>query len=189
MVTRRTGGTTRATNDPRPSTPFTRRSNARRSSKRGRGLASLAELVPRVYPRDEPPDALLMRILAAWERHMPARVAKSARPFSLVRGTLTVHTTTSAWSQELTLTVDSIRERLAPFVPRNAFHTLRFRVGALPERHLVRPLPRMVVIPLATLPTDVRAALTTIEDPGLRDAIERAALHSLGHRTRSKAGA
>jgi predicted nucleic acid-binding Zn ribbon protein len=159
-----------------------RRTGRRRND---RGEATLADLITR-FMSSAPADAVVMRLGAAWERALPARIVRASSPVKLVRDVLYVHTTTSAWAQELTLMQNDVLARLKRVMPDLAITSLRARAGAFPKRAPVRVQRPPVVVPLAEseLPGSVRSELDRIEDPRLRDVISGAARMSLS-RTRT----
>lgn len=149
-----------------------------------RGLASLSDLVPRVYPSDEPEDLRFVRAIAWWDRHAPPRVVKNARPAKLVRGGLIFHAVTSAWAQELTLLLPRFLPALHRAVPGLDERRVRVVVGPLPPRPpQPRPAPPPIP-PLAVgdLPDPVARALAAIPDDRVRDAVTKAAAQSLAPR-------
>lgn len=152
----------------------------RRASRRKGGMAKLDELLPRIFPKAEPEDAILFRVMAFWERAMPHRMVKNARPVTLRKGVLTIHTTTSAWAQEVQLRVTEILERMSRGVPKARVVSMRAKAGPLPERIIPKPREELRVVPIAKLPMALEVALENIEDVRLRAVLERAAKLSLG---------
>ena len=147
-----------------------------------RGMKTLAELVPAVYPSSEPDAIRLVRISAWWERTLPARVVRNVRPVKLSRGTLVVHATTSAWAQELTLAHPDLLEQIRIGTrEQTALQRMRVRVGAMPPRIVpeVHVPPKFIPIPPEKLPPPLTRVLETIEDPRLREAVALAAGTSL----------
>lgn len=110
---------------------------------------------------------------------MPPRIAKNARPVELRRGTLIVHTRTTAWAQELSFheadLLASIRKRVA------AVRRLRIRVGQMPPppKPPKPPAPKVTPLVVGQLPGDVARALARVNDDRLRDALTKAACTSL----------
>lgn len=151
----------------------------RRKGRRRGGMATLAELLPRVIPH-EPEDAILFRVMAFWERAMPHRMVRNARPVTLKKGVLFVHATTSAWAQEVTLRARDILERLRRGVPKATVKELRVRTGRLPDRIVPPPQQEKRVVPLEKLPQALEVALENVEDPKLRELLAAAARTSLG---------
>jgi hypothetical protein len=155
-----------------------------RRSKAPRGLASIAELVPRVYPSKEPEELRLVRALAWWEAHLPARISKNARPAKIVRGALVIHTASSAWAQELVMLLPRHLEALAAAVPGLDPGKVRVQSGPLPPRPL-GPAPVPPASPplaLHELPESVARALASIGNDAVREAVARAAAQSLAPR-------
>lgn len=121
---------------------------------------------PPVSPRD-------------WESAVGTRIAARARPVKLDRGVLLVRAASATWAQELTLLAGVIIDQLRA---RGVMvESLRFFVGPVdpperpPWRQEVRTTP-----PAATLPSSVKRELARVADPGLRDAIAKAASRNLG---------
>lgn len=167
-----------ATRKPAPG----RRTGRKRGS--GRGEATLAELVTR-FMATAPNDAVVMRLSAAWERALPARVVRASSPVKLTRGVLYVHTTTSAWSQEIVLMQNDLLARLRFALPDLTIDAIRARVGAFPKRNPIRVKPPPKFTPLAPeeLPASVKVELSYVSDERLRNVIRDAAAMSLS-RTR-----
>lgn len=143
-------------------------------------LEPLGKLVQGVYPA--PQQLHEARIFTWWNRAVPARIVKQARPVHLSHGTLIVHVSSSVWAQELHYLSEELLTRLQAFVPGSGVKRLRFKVGKLPE--LRRPparkkVPKPQPVRLATLPGDLGRALSRVNDDNLRDAIARAATTSL----------
>jgi hypothetical protein len=124
------------------------------------------------------PNSQMSEILAAWPEAVGAEIARNAWPARFQRdGTLIVHTKDAIWSFELGHRAAEISGRL-PATP-----ALKFVAGPLPEPGAALeeapPTP-----PAATLEEQRQAAewAATIEDEGLRDAVQRAAAASLARR-------
>lgn len=145
-----------------------------------RGMATIHDLVPKVMPRTEPEDAILFRVMAFWERSLPLRLVRNARPASLKRGLLTVHASTSAWAQEVTLRSRDILERLRRGVPQAHITTLRAKTGGLPDRIVPPPPVKKHVVPARELPAELARSLEEVGDPELRALLAAAAATSLG---------
>ncbi|MBX7192568.1 MAG: DUF721 domain-containing protein [Sandaracinaceae bacterium] len=156
-----------------------RRRTSSPRGRRGRGLASVGELVPRVL-RNEPEEAVLFRLMALWERWLPHRMVKNARPTGLKKGVLYVAATTSAWAQEVTLRSKEILEKLRRGAPRASLASMRVRTGRLPERIVPPPRVERRVIPLAKLPDALAVPLENLHDPKLREVFDAAIRTSLG---------
>lgn len=173
---------------PRTGSPKVSGSKRRTGRKRksGRGPATLADLVTR-FMATAPTDAVVMRLGAAWERALPVRIVRASSPVKLQREVLYVHTTTSAWAQEILLMQNELLARLRFAMPDLTITSMRARTGPFPKRVPVRVRPPPVFVPLAEseLPGSVRKELSHIEDPALREAISGAARMSLS-RTRSE---
>ncbi len=156
--------------------------------KRG-GISHISGLVARAYPRREPPDISAMRAFAWWCKAVPVRVVKNARPVSLNRGVLTVHTSTSAWANTLQLESERFLQAIARQAPEAAIKKIRFRVGALPDMPLPprknRELPPPK--PLVELPESVARELAGIANDEVRDAVARAVSTGLAERVAERA--
>ncbi|GAB4212304.1 MAG: hypothetical protein OHK0013_34920 [Sandaracinaceae bacterium] len=152
-----------------------------RSGGRGRrrGMATVAELLPRVIPH-EPDEAMLFRVMAFWERSLPHRMVRNARPVTLKKGVLYVHTTTSAWAQEVVLRSRDLLDRLRRGVPKASVRELRVRTGQLPDRIVPPPPVERRVVPVDELPAVLEVALEKVRDPKLRELLAAAARTSLG---------
>jgi hypothetical protein len=100
-----------------------------------------------------------------------------------------VATSGAAWAFELTQLAGEIQERLRTALGESAPHTLRFTPGKLPahgpDPDAGPPAPQPPATPEETATAEGWAA--AIEDPGLREAVARAARASLvrgrGNRT------
>ncbi len=161
---------------------FTKRPPGRRTGRKskGRGEATLGELVTR-FMATAPLDAVVLRLCAAWDRALPVRVVRASSPVKLVRDVLYVHTTTSAWSQEIVLMQHDLLSRLKFALPDLKIDTIRARVGPFPKRTPIRVKPPPKFIPLAPeeLPGSVKLELQHITDERLRTVIRDAARMSL----------
>lgn len=148
-----------------------------------RGFASIAELVPTVYPSNEPEDVMLVRAVGWWDKHVPARINRSARPARLRHGTLWIHAVTGAWAQEVSMMLPRWVPALLSAVPGLRSAKVRVQVGPLPARPVIppRPAPRPPLA-IGELPETVARALAAIPDDDLRNAIAAAAAQSLAHR-------
>jgi hypothetical protein len=142
----------------------------------------LAALIRRAYPSREPDEVLAIRAFHGWRRAVSERIYRNARPVRLQSGTLTIHTATSAWSSELEFDKERLLRDLKRIAPEARVHTLRFRVGQLPDLNAgTRPLrapPQPVVV--STLPEQLARTLASIDDDDLREAIGAAASVGLG---------
>ena len=125
----------------------------------------------------------LAEITAAWPRVVGADIAKRAWPLRLARdGTLHVATESATWAFELDRLSTEIHARLAAVLRESAPRTLRFRVGPVPESGRSKgshatPEPRPPPSPEAA--SEAASAASAIDDPELREIVERAARASL----------
>jgi hypothetical protein len=111
-----------------------------------------------------------------WRRLLGDRVARRTEPGGLSSGVLTIYVASAPWAQELSLLTNELLARLAPLKLR--VDSLRFRVrqqiqGPAAQRKR-RPAAR------ATLPSELKQRVDSIDDPELRDAIADAAELWLG---------
>ncbi len=153
----------------------------RRSARKG-GLSAIADLVPAIYPSKEPDDIKALRAVALWDKAVPERVARNARPVALTHGTLLVHAATTVWAQEIDLLKEQLLASMRRVAPRNGIRRLRVRVGRLPPAADARRRPRPIApaVPVESLPEDLARELARVPSSDLRDAITRAASLSLG---------
>jgi hypothetical protein len=154
-----------------------------------RGVATLGDLVTKIYPTNEPEDVCLVRAIAWWERSVPARIARSARPARLRRGLLVIHAVTGAWAQELTFLLPRFMPALERAVPGIDAKNVRVQVGPLPPRPTRRPEPvAHPPLALSEIPHDVARMLAAIADDRVRDAVASAAAQSLAPRRTPRRG-
>jgi hypothetical protein len=149
-----------------------------------RGEASIAELVPRIYPSNEPEELRLVRAIAWWDRQLPPRISRNARPAKLHRGKLVIHAVTSAWTHEISMLLPQWLGAMARAVPGLDTSKVRVQVGPLPPRP-PPPAPAAPPIPplsITQLPDEVAAGLSRIGDDRVRDAVAKAAAQSLAPR-------
>src|SRR5262249_55901776 len=123
------------------------------------------------------PNAAMGDILRAWDAAVGLEIARNAQPARFQRdGTLVVHAKDSVWAFELQNRAAEIRQRL-PDMP-----ALKFVPGPLPEPGAEPPPATPQGSPPTTLEQRRTAAelASAIEDPELRQLVERAILSSLG---------
>jgi hypothetical protein len=125
----------------------------------------------------EAPEAVPAR---SWELAVGSRIAARARPTRLERGVLLVTAATAAWANELSLLSVPLVTQLRKLGIE--VNELRFRVGSIepPNRPSRRPT-KVVPLPSPLSPPLARS-LDHVDDPELKDAIERAARICLGYR-------
>lgn len=80
-----------------------------------------------------PADPLVL-LGAAWSEIVGAENARNSHPAGVADDTLTIVTTSSVWSQQLSYLHDRVLESVRARLPKCAIERLRFRVGKLPER-------------------------------------------------------
>jgi hypothetical protein len=126
----------------------------------------------------------LSRISDAWPKAVGETVARQAWPLRLGRdGTLHVATSSATWAFELDRLAPEVAVRLGEVLGPSAPDRFRFRVGPIPEPgapSTVGPEPEpssRELSPEALATADLAAA--EIEDPELRELVERAARASL----------
>ena len=115
-------------------------------------------------------------ILRAWEAAVGPEIARNAQPARFQRdGTLIVHAKDAVWAFELGHRAAEIGSRL-PGKP-----ALKFVPGPLPEPGAEPPPATPQEPPPTTLETKRKAAdlAAVIEDPDLRELVERAIRSSL----------
>jgi hypothetical protein len=122
----------------------------------------------------------LTEITAVWREAVGAAVARQAWPLRLARdGTLHVATSSSTWAFELDRLAPEMAEQLRAHLGPAAPAKLRFRVGPIPEAEAP---PAVADEPLPATPEATSAAESIaagIEDPELREMVEKAARASL----------
>jgi hypothetical protein len=126
----------------------------------------------------------LAEITAVWADAVGEGVARQAWPLRVGRdGTLHVATSSATWAFELDRLSPEIGERLSTLLGSSAPSALRFRPGPLPEpaRASEDAEAAAVELPAATPETiaAAEAAASAIEDPNLREIVEKAARASL----------
>ncbi len=126
----------------------------------------------------------LGEITAAWPGAVGEAVSRQAWPLRLGRdGTLHVATSSATWAFELDRLGPEIQEQLAAALGPSAPAKLRFRVGPIPEHGRTSDEPASASAePLRTTPetaSAAQAAAGEIEDPELREIVEKAARASL----------
>lgn len=162
---------------------------ARRGKNRKRRQAgppiSLAQLLDRTYP-GRSDDRPLVRTFSWWDRTVPPRIAKRARPVRLAGGTLVIGTRSASWAQELSFHEAELLASVQAAVPE--VRRIRIRVGRMPPPPPPPPAPPPKTEPLEVtqLPGDVARALARVGDDGLRDALTRAACTSLAPKARRR---
>jgi hypothetical protein len=131
----------------------------------------------------------LPALTAAWPAAVGEAIARQAWPLRIGRdGTLHVAAASATWAFELDRLADEILARLREVAGEAAPPAIRFRVGPVPEPGSAPGAPGRK--PPADLPPSPAAAAeaaqaaAAIEDPALRELVERAARASLA-RTRS----
>jgi hypothetical protein len=150
--------------------------------KRRRGkVQHVSKVLDAAYPGREPADLAAVRAFAWWDKVVPARVARNARPVRLVRGTLIVHARTAAWSQELSFLQADLLNAIQERAPTAGVQRLRMQVGPLPPppTRMVKPKPKVQPIEVGELPGELARAIAHVKDDALRDVVSLAARTSL----------
>jgi hypothetical protein len=145
-------------------------------------MASLAELVPRAMPKNEPAVARLARLVALWEKSVPHRVALEVTPVRTFGDTLFLHASSAVWAQQVSLLAPQLLASMRARDPKLGIARLAPRVGRMPPRLPVAPEPAPVVVPplpVERLPADVRDALAKVADESLRASLTQAACSAL----------
>lgn len=147
--------------------------------KKRRELEPVANVLRSVYPA---PDQLhTARVFSWWNRTVPEKIVKHARPVRLRDGLLTVHVSSSVWANELHFLSEDLLKRIRAYAPESGVKRIRFQVGPLPDfpvRHKPEPLPAEPVR-LAALPEELGRALARVDDDELRSTIAQAATAGL----------
>jgi hypothetical protein len=145
-------------------------------------MQGLSALLMQAYPGKTKEELQAVRVFGGWAKALSARIVHNAQPVKLWKGTLTVHTATSAWANSLQLESESLLAALNRKVPEVRVRKLVFRVGPLPNAStLLPPEPEPEpVVPASVLPDDVARELARISDDGVREAVARAAAAGLG---------
>lgn len=141
-------------------------------------MENLSALVARVYPGRSREELDAVRAFGAFMRALSPRILRNARPVKLMRGTLIVHTSNSAWANSLQLECESLLAKLKRVAPDARIRKLLFRAGPLPEAAL--PLPHTPLIknsgiPLKELPEEIARELARIHNDEVREAVAKAA--------------
>lgn len=140
-------------------------------------LEKIGSLVTKVYPSREPEELATARAFGLWARIVSPRVLMIARPVRLKHGLLTVHTATTAHADAMQYETEHLLLQLRQLAPDARIKQLRFKVGELPD--LPPPVKqqkrRKPVIPVASLPENVAAAIAGIPNDQVREAVALAA--------------
>jgi Dna[CI] antecedent, DciA len=142
------------------------------------GIENLSALVARVYPGRSRDELDAVRAFGAFIRALSPRILRNARPVKLMRGTLIVHTSNSAWANSLQLECEHLLAKVKRVTPDSRIRKLVFRAGPLPDAALPLPHTPLVKnggIPLKELPEEIARELVRIHNDGLREAVARAA--------------
>ena len=127
------------------------------------------------------PDAgVLAQVTRAWPEAVGSAIARSAWPQRLGRdGTLHVTTVSSTWAFELGRMEADIRAKLAVLLGDATPPALRFATGLVPAPPAPEEAPGEAPAPTAEEAAEATALAARIEDPGLREAVRRAAAAGL----------
>ena len=139
---------------------------------------TIGDILDGAYPgRTE--DRPLLQTFGWWDRTVPARIAKNARPVALRRGTLVVHTRTTAWAQELSFHEADLLASVSARVP--AIKRVRVQVGPMPPPPAPPkpPAPKVTPMEVARIPGEIARELARVGDDALRETLTRAVCTSL----------
>lgn len=128
------------------------------------------------------PAAGMAELVAAWPGAVGEQIAAQAWPARIARDrTLHVAVSSSVWAFELTQLEGEIRTRLEEALGENAPERLRFAVGHIPETGSDPEPDTKKSAPEASAAhrAEGERVASSIEDPGLRDAVARAIAASL----------
>ena len=128
------------------------------------------------------PAAGMAELVAAWPGAVGEQIAAQAWPARIARDrTLHVAVSSSVWAFELTQLEGEIRTRLEEALGENAPGRLRFAVGHIPETGSDQESDAKKSAPKASAAhrAEGERVASSIEDPGLREAIARAIAASL----------
>jgi hypothetical protein len=141
-------------------------------------MENLSVLVARVYPGRDRDDLDAVRAFGAFMRALSPRVLRNARPVKLFRGTLTVHTSNSAWANSLQLESTAVLAKLKRMAPDARVRRMIFRSGPLPDVAVPAPhtpLQARRGLVMVELPEELARELARIHHDELREAVARAA--------------
>ena len=127
------------------------------------------------------PDAgTLAAVTRAWPEAVGGGIARAAWPQRIGRdGTLHVTTVSSTWAFELQRMEDEIRAKLEAAVGEATPPALRFATGPVPSPDADPSVPPRQLSPTSADEAEASSLSAGIEDPGLREAVRRAAAASL----------
>jgi hypothetical protein len=110
-----------------------------------------------------------------WRKVVGPRISERTRPGAIRDRVLTVNAASAVWVQELSLLADEILGRLRGSGFK--LDAIRFRVNEIACR--TRSEPARTLVKPASLPEELGARISSIEDSELRSTIARAASLSL----------
>jgi hypothetical protein len=127
------------------------------------------------------PDAgVLAQVTRAWPGAVGPAIARAAWPQRLARdGTLYVTTVSSTWAFELGRMEAEVRAKLAASLGDATPPALRFATGPVPSPPAAEEAHAEMPVPTVEEAAEAAALTARIEDPGLREAVRRAAAASL----------
>jgi hypothetical protein len=127
------------------------------------------------------PDAgQLAEVTRVWPDAVGPAVARAAWPQRVARdGTLHVTTVSSTWAFELGRMEADVRAKLTALIGASAPTALRFAPGPVPEPPAPDESPERPPPPTAEDLSAANELTAGIEDPGLREAVQKAAAASL----------
>lgn len=139
---------------------------------------AIGDILDGAYP-GRPEDRPLLQTFGWWDRTVPQRIAKNARPVALRRGTLVVHTRTTAWAQELSFHEADLLASVSARVP--SIKRVRVQVGPMPPPPAPPkpPAPKITPMEVARIPGEIARELARVGDDVLRETLTRAVCTSL----------
>lgn len=142
---------------------------------------TIGDILDGAYP-GRATDRPLLQTFGWWDRTVPPRIAQNARPVTLRRGLLVVHTRTTAWAQELSFHESDLLASIKRRVP--AVTRLRIKVGPMPPPPAppAPPPPKVTPIALAQVPGEIARELAQVNDDALREVLTRAVCTALAEK-------
>jgi hypothetical protein len=127
------------------------------------------------------PDAgVLAAVTRAWPEAVGTAIARAAWPQRIARdGTLHVTTVSSTWAFELGRMEEEVRAKLHARLGDATPPGLRFAAGPVPSPEADPEAVPPTVVPTPEEETEAALLSAEIGDPGLREAVRRAAAASL----------
>lgn len=146
-------------------------------------LTNVGNLIQKALPAEERAELRAMRAFGWWERNLPERIRKNARPVQLNYGVLTIHAATAVWANELSYLTNDFLTRMKKELKSVAIRSIRVKVGPVPSAppHVIqRPAKPVKVVLPSEMPDELARALAALPSDALRDVVTEAAGVSLG---------